>query len=204
VFALLSCEEVLPPRDDPENVLEVSMSIESALFKFVETNRILGSGGIFPSDSFAIDNVGILFAISNHHDEVLQGLPYLKGELEIQVRNDPTRRGTLMFEGGVVFPPSVIQEGMLTIVPGDTAFVQLSWNHYFRPGVPAWERDWFDGSMTYRHEIDRNGNRWDVFRSSPIVFEVRGKLQAFENLQAESLKRTEFTGIYDVYRIWVP
>ena len=204
-LSVSSCEELLPPRDDPQDLLTATVTAQSGLFAFVDTSTAQHlRWGQWSPDVFFIESIGFVLAITNHYDEVLQGPPYLKGKMEVQV--SPTRRGTFEFEGGVYWPPTLIQGDMLTLEPGDTLYLQVAWDHFLRPGIPIWEKDWSGGAMTFLGTEFLPGFpfRLGKFRSPPVRLEITGSIQVFEKLPPVEVGKAELTAIYDVYLIWWP
>lgn len=87
-FTLLCCDEDLPPRGDPDNL--VSCSIEAYY-----------AGA--PNDETVLNNVYRFYVtLRNNYDETLQGYGLFTGSLDIIWEKDPSCRKTVRFDKSMI------------------------------------------------------------------------------------------------------
>jgi hypothetical protein len=189
IIALIGCEEILPPRVEPEKVLESSLDVGSGSYSFT---------GPWPQDSRGDDyeddgNLGITFQLKNLYDEVLQDSVYIKGSFVIQVDLlGDNRTAMVEFNEGGVFP--VPQLGLITMEPGDSVRISASWDHHLDNGDPIWFDEWYEGKMQFIG-VDWSKRQY-VFRSGSIPFTVTGSVQIFENVPAQVVGPVSFLSVY--------
>jgi len=89
--------------------------------------------------------VRLRFGVINIFDETLQGTPdVINGSIDIWIANDTNQAGKtyLLTKESEVPPigtPPLIENASLTIDPGDTFFVEISWPHEVNGTIKVWE-----------------------------------------------------------------
>ncbi len=114
---LVRCEETLPPRLAPQNVLEVAG---------VNYMQGIDKGGL-PYMAFVI-------TIRNNYDEVFQEKVNITGTMTIWMRGRPDLLATMEIRNGNIAAPSNFIGNTLTLEPGGKCFLQLYWYLYFNDG----------------------------------------------------------------------
>lgn len=173
-----SCEELLPPRDQPKDFLISSFGIKSAIL-------VIDAGPPFRR----YDNLNMLFTVANRYDDVLQDSAYGKATADIWLKNDPSIRVHL--EQQRIYDH--VTGGILTIRPNDSVVVQLGWDsRHPTPGY-VWTR--------YRSTIhvDRQGRTY--YQTEPIGMVAKGSIQLWKSLPAQSFEPIEFFVVYFIYPV---
>ncbi len=108
---LSSCDEPLPPRDDPTVVFQGKIEPEFALLS--STNALL-----------------VILKVKNVFDESLQGIALLTGNVEIAWAPFPDiRKIATLGPGNLIHARKYdVRTGLLTIDPGDSIVFLYSWN----------------------------------------------------------------------------
>jgi hypothetical protein len=163
IFA--SCQESLPPYNDPADVLKGSVR---GRYVFSAT-----------ANAVRFD-----FTVVNTFDETFQDRGILRGEIVLTLRRKPTVHKALslgpsnLTEGNFVFSTQV-----LTMDPGDTIRLTATWDY-----TDDSYRDLRDSEFVY---IQDPGC---PFRNISLeeVFDVRGSLMVFDKVEEVSAVPVEF------------
>ena len=137
---MISCEESLPSRNEiPVDLFSTYLSTADGRTSFTITRDPAAFNFPHPAP------VRIRFALINIFDETLQGSSEnITGSVDIWIANDINLAGnTYVLTKDNEFPttgtPSLIQNSFLTIDPGDTFFVEISWPHEVEGTDKVWE-----------------------------------------------------------------
>jgi hypothetical protein len=155
-FTLFCCDEQLPPRDDPQNLLQCTL-------------QIAYDGAPNPRSGYPQRNSVLIFITlkSNYYDETIQGHGDFTGKLEIAWADSPQYRKT------VTLNPSLLTENrrykfdsqtnIVTMDPGDQVSFYYEWN---------WNLD--GGGYLTEHfpmKVDEHCIRWEYDkRGRPIYY----------------------------------
>lgn len=184
-FALSSCDESLPPRTTPSQLLKAQLGRTDstvAIYWYPEsdTRQIIGSAG------------SILIFVTNEHDEVLQGDFDREGWVDIWLDMLGTS-GTNRLDVTSFFPndPMQVNNGVLTLHPGETLTLQAQWNHQTVGGKPFW----LMGSRTL--VVPPLGDSY--YETQPMTFVGRGNVQVFKQTAPLQTPEFRFTLVYREY-----
>jgi len=137
--------------------------------------------------------LAIVFTIKNIYDDVLQDSLYIRGSFTVGVASAGDNRGvTMEFTNGSVYPPT--QNGLLTVEPGDSVFVTVTWDHYIREGEPIWFEEWFDKRMHYAG-VDPI-ERCNSYSTELMPFVGSGSIQVFKHVQLQEVGPVTFALVY--------
>jgi hypothetical protein len=166
-LCILGCEELLPPRNHPENVdpndfLEVSFS------------AVEGTVAYQPNDTVTQSLAGTFFlTVKNLHDEVLSSQEEIRVDIDMWMVNRPGRRvGVHGDRDNLVNPYNfqghafMLDGDILTIHPDSSAEFLVQWDH-------TRERFWDFGNLVWIPQ--------GLFvRSDPIEFEAEATVRLFK------------------------
>jgi len=136
----VSCEESLPTRDEtPVDIFSSFLTTVDGRTSFRVTRDPASINEPHPPP------VRIRFGVINIFDETLQGTPdIINGSIDIWIANDTNQAGKtyLLTKDSEIPPigtPPLIENASLTIDPGDTFFVEISWPHEVNGTTKVWE-----------------------------------------------------------------
>ena len=139
ILTVLSCDESFAPREEvPIEAFEILFSTVSDCTSYTATRdpaMILGRHP--PAIKFTLRFVNIF-------DETFQGsASSINGTFDIWLEEDPTVGKTFLITKESEFPPmdspSHINNGSLTLDPGDTFYVEIHWDHEVEDSVKLWD-----------------------------------------------------------------
>lgn len=166
VLILTSCEESLPSR------IEIPIELFSTLLTTVDGRKSFQATRDPARITFPHPPpVRLQFLVINTFDETFQGASVLiNGSLDLWIAGDENQAGkTFELTAESEFPPigtpGLIKDNILTIDPGDTFFVEISWPH----------------------EVDGTTKIWDYYNLRPgsrrlVNINVLTKIQLFAEL----------------------
>lgn len=115
VSLLLGCNESLPPYQSPVDLLSIR-KIDVHVDGFTRSNLVIDIKGV------------------NNYDDTLQDTARVNGTLDVWFPSHDNWRITLPVTNDNLKPPTELIGRLLTIDPGDTFHLQLSWNLYSETG----------------------------------------------------------------------
>jgi hypothetical protein len=141
VWTIAGCDESLPPRLADPNAIVVDVKIFSG--------RITVQGGV------PTGNAGVIEAsVKNIYTEVLQDTPAVDIRCRIWLAEYPGSVGVAAIDVSSLTKPSLLQGGMLTILPGTSAMFDKHWGYTSAGGAPFWDflplKDTADNQGPYR------------------------------------------------------
>lgn len=163
LFAGAGCDESLPPRDDPQNVLAVSLSGEPGTVALQEDLSMFSQ---IPG--------GFTVGLTNLHDEVLQAREDISIDITFSVQGSAHIGGTAHGDRNQLLNFMMMQGDLLTIEPESTATFFIQWDH-------GDGRLWESSGLTF-HRIE--GNPIDItwFKSGLLEVVASGTARFFENI----------------------
>jgi len=176
----LSCDEALPPRDEPQRYLQASYSVVEGVVE-IRDSIAVGFGG------------RLVVSVKNIYAEVLQGDEYARADFDVWLRDMPEQRGKAIATKRDLTDPSLVYLGQLTLRPNVTATFLKQWEHKTISGRYFWE-------FVNLHfvSVPFTNGYWE---SDSVRLVARGKVQLFKTRAQEVLPLIQFTL---VYRLWVP
>jgi hypothetical protein len=181
ILALLSlcvwsCDESLPPRDQPQDFLTLSFGIKSALLVIDPAP---------PRRRY--DSLTILFTVANRYNDVLVDSAWGKATADIWLKDDPSI--SVHLEQQRIYDH--VSNGFLIIRPNDSVVVQLPWNSRHPTPGQIWTR--------YRSttHVDGQGRRY--YQTEPIHLVAKGSIQLWKHVPMQSFEPIEFFVVYLVY-----
>ncbi len=176
----VSCDESLPPRNEPT--------------KFLEASYFVTSGAVEVRDSTPTGLVGaISVSVKNVYDEVLQSEEFAQAELDVWMLDAPGRRGKVVATSRNLTDQSLVSGRQLTLRPNVTALFLKQWEHATVEGKHFWE---FVNSHFVA--VPNSNGYWE---SAPVRLVASGRVQLFKDRAPELLPQIQFTLIY---RVWLP
>ena len=178
-FVLLAsgCDESLPPRSDPTNILQASIDMP---LEYVELK-----------DGMLIPYSGRLSAsIKNTYTEVLQQKADIKVSISIWMATAPENHATVVLtHTSLANPP--LYGGQLTLLPHDSAHFVTVWNQYADSGEPFWRL------VPLSWKVGPGGEAYQ--QSEPVEFVAQASIQVFENVQPRVTPAIHFFVTYRLF-----
>jgi hypothetical protein len=178
-FTFFCCDEELPPRNNPQNLLQCTM-------------QVVYNGAPNPKRGFPLKNaILILITLkSNYYDETIQGHGDFTGKLEIIWPSSPQRRKTVTLDKSLLTDNRRYkydaETNIVTMDPGDEASFYYEWD---------WKLDGGDTLTNFfpmnvdddcvRYEYDKRGHPiyyWYPRRVSEQSIIVKGQIRLFKEL----------------------
>lgn len=169
-FLFSSCDEELPPYQPPQNALRAVFGVLDEV-----TNRFVSCNA--NNRAWNLDPIVFKISVINIFDETLQGpADRVSGKLEIWRAEDPDFEKAIAFTG--VFDSRHVRGNILTLDPGDTLEV----------------------GMTWRHDNDASQRIWRLAASRPFnaTIHARGQIKVFEDAPVLFLPEIKLQVVYDV------
>jgi hypothetical protein len=174
------CEETLPPRDDPQGVLQVSFE---------------GAGGTVIMDSLSVLSTflgGYFVRVTNLHDEVLQAEEEISIDVGFVVEGSSSAGDTIHGDRASIIDPTMIEMGdLLTIEPSETANFFLAVDH-------VQERLWEARGLTF-HRVPATPSDETWFESQPITLLGEGWAHFFRGVAPVALSEMPLDITYRIY-----
>ena len=122
------CDESLPPRDTPTNVVRTAVSMASGEYSFLlaEPHDVIVS----------YDEARISATLENIYTEVLQDSVSIHGSIDIWDIDHPNNRASLDLKKTYVSPAPTNPGDLLTLLPGAHASLGMAWNHMTTDALP--------------------------------------------------------------------
>jgi hypothetical protein len=178
LLSVVSCDESLPPRSEPQQFLQASYSVASGTV-VVRNSAIVGLGG-----TFAI-------ALKNIYSEVLQDAEFARVDLDVWLRDMPDVGCKVTATKNDLTDPFLIVGGQLTLRPNVSATFLKQWDHKTTAGRPFWE------FVPSRPRINQRGEEY--LESDTLHFVTSGKAQLFKGKAPEVLRQTQFSLVYWIF-----
>ncbi|MCI0699356.1 hypothetical protein L0337_46055 [candidate division KSB1 bacterium] len=169
-FLFSSCDEELPPYQPPQNALRAAFGVLDGV-----TNRFVSCN--VNTRVWNLDPIVFEIGVINTFDETLQGpADRVSGKLEIWRAEDSVFGKLIAFTG--VFDSRHVQGNTLTLNPGDTLEVGVTW----------------------RHDNDANQRIWRQAAARPFnaTIHARGQIKVFEDAPVLLLPEIKLQVVYDV------
>ena len=171
-----SCDESLPPRDDPPNFLQPTFSPLSGRVVFPE------------GDTVAVGLVGnFLISIKNTYVEVLQGQEDIQVDIDMWLVNQPDKRGHIHGNRNNVLNYELLDSASLTLPPDSSVRILIGGDHRTLDGT----RFWNYGNMRLHSEPQQ-----DYFLSDSMLFEATAKVRLFKYVDSLPTLRARFMLAY--------
>jgi hypothetical protein len=181
---VFGCDESLPPREEPENVIDAKLQIDSR----IHVVR-LDSLGVVAD----LTQASASYRVTSNHDEVLSDSADVFCEVEIWVHEFPSYTVTLT--GGALNLVGRVQvfSGILYLEPGgQPAHVQMHWNHWGN-GQGVWTLPFV--SLTERTNL--NGEKY--LESQRIWFRAKASGRLWKNMPEEDAPEIHFWHVYRIF-----
>ena len=177
-FATLSCEEALPPRNEPRTFLVSTIE--------------LNPGPVVLQDSSETAREGsFILALRNIFDEVLQDSARVKATIEIWLKDDPSQRRVLVLDENDL-SNVVVRFGIATLGVDSAARFARAWNHRTDNGTLFWRFS--------RHLYLRYSHAGTPYcETDPMQFLATASIQLFKNVQPVKTRTFEFSLTYWVF-----
>jgi hypothetical protein len=181
VIMLVSCDESLPPREQPATVLLPSIEILNPPIIAIRDSLPIGTTGAF------------LVKVLNVYDEVLQDTSRVRLELEIWLKDQPEHRAVVTATEEDLVNYRILTGRILTLGVDTAAIIQRQWDHRASDGVPFWRYVPTHPASTPSGE--------PFCESDTVTFGVKATVQIFNIVQPQVLPEWEFRIVYRVFGV---
>jgi hypothetical protein len=179
VLSGTGCEESLPPRVDPVEVLHPDVQIVGNTIAIErDTNR---TGGDFR------------LSVKNQHDEVLSDEALIRGTVTLNVHLQPDSVRVLHLGPRDLILQSMLVGSVLTIGVNQRAELLAVWDQRTQSGTPFWT------FPSYHVAYDSKGRVF--YQSDTVYMSVTTSMQVFEKVQALEITQRQFPVVYELYNM---
>jgi hypothetical protein len=185
VLACAGCEESLPPRVDPVEVLRPDVQIIGNTISL----RRFGSGTNLTGGDFRLST-------TNLHDEVLSGEALIRGTVALYLKQKPDSVRILDLGPDNLVRPSMLVGSVLTIGVNERVELLAVWNQRTDGGTPFWM------FPLYHEAYDSKGRVF--YQSDTVYMSVTTSMQVFEKVQALKIIQREIPVVYELYDMALP
>jgi hypothetical protein len=180
VFLSLSCEESLPPQQEPPVALRANLQVLAfGPYVSIRNGAPTGTSGAFE------------VTVTNIYDDVLQDSATVEVTLEVWLKDRPEIRTVVQADVGNLTTDSLVLGNIMTLEPNSTAIVLKQWNHRTQESIPFW--DYVPTYLTY----STGGIPFCL--SDPVHFVVRGSVRLFKYAPPLTLPDQEFSLVYQIF-----
>lgn len=179
---LVGCDESLPPRDDPTNLLHAVLSIQGGEYVF----RYTPPGGITPAT--------VAIQIYNDYNEVFEDTLYLRGRVEIWDTRRQNVQGYVDVKNFAVVPSNAVNNGILTLEAGARLTFKQQWYHMVNQqggSVPIWVGVDTTAYRDYFGEV--------YYLSDSLYLGAKASIQIFRHAAVVQTNVVYFTNVYKIY-----
>ena len=174
----MSCDESLPPRNDPPLVLAYSLAVHDGI---VPVRNGLPGGLVGGFESFA----------RNVYTEVLSDTQRIQFKIDITMRDQPENQATVFVERENLTNAFLLSGQILTLGLDTACHVYAYWDQRTNDGKPFWSFVKLTPGVTLSGE--------PFLASDPIVVVVSASVQVFKKVQPYHFPPREYTFIYWVF-----
>jgi hypothetical protein len=182
IFCLLlsgfSCEESLPPHEEPRDFLESTYTVTESVVE-IRDSMVQNAAGTF------------VISVKNVYVEVLQDEEFARGEVDVWLRDQPQQHGRILATRRDLTNQTLVYGGILTLRPNETATFLKQWQHRTTEGRWFWE------FVRLTEKRTSHGGRY--MESDSVRFIAKGKAQLFKTRAPESLPSIQFTLVYRIF-----
>lgn len=176
-FALLSCDEVFPPYEEPQHVLQadVNLTAPDTVDLYLDAMTTI---------YYLITPMVLSVTVRNTHNDLLEGDALVQGRVVIQSFGEIPRTAVVPLSLGNLRTPPVFQ-GRIALGPDRKAeFSQL------------WVPQTTDEKMVFEGWTPQPAGERVVY--GPISFKARAEVQLFERVQPVRSAEYDFARVFRV------
>jgi hypothetical protein len=171
------CDESLPPRSDPVNILQPSLIPPHEIIEMKDGVPIREAGAIIVS-------------LKNIYTEVLQKEADVEVLVNVWMATSSEVHRTIRLTALHMGHPAM-QGNLLTLLPQDSARFVALWDQRTDEGVPFWQ---------YVHVTTKTGINDQTYQDSdPIEFVVQVSIRLFKNVQPRVSPPIHYTSTYRLF-----
>ena len=174
------CEESLPPRVEPPEVLHPEVRMAGSTISLIGYDQdTLFTGG------------NVRLSVTNVHDEVLSEDALIRATATLYLKMKPDSVRTLRLGlDDLVAPPGFFGP-VLTLGVQERVELLGVWDQRTDNGTPFWTFPW------YHEAFDSKGRTY--YQSDTVAMVVSTSMQVFERVQPVEIARREMPVVYEIY-----
>jgi hypothetical protein len=179
---LIGCDESLPPREDPTNLLHAVLFIQGGEYVF----RYSFAAAATPAT--------VAIQIYNDYNEVLEDSLYLRGTVVIWDTRRPNIRSYVDLRYATIIPDNALIGGILTLEAGARLTFKQQWFHMVNQqggSFPIWVGVDTTAHRDYYGEI--------YYLSDSLYLGATASIQIFRHAAMVPTNVVYFTNIYRIY-----
>ena len=176
----LTCDESLPPRGDPQSILQASLSVVEGVV-MVQPDGNPSNAGVFT------------LTVRNMYNEVLQADALLEGQIEVWLKDDPARRTVVQLNRSDLANSQIASLNVTTLRPDSPAVFVKQWSHMTMDGRPMW------AGARLHPRVTNHGVKY--CESEPVSFVAGGTMRLFKNVAGVKTDQIRFALIYQIFGI---
>ena len=177
VLIASGCDESLPPRTDPVNILQPSLTAPYDVIEMQDGIPIRSAGSFTPS-------------LKNVYSEVLQKEADIQVTINVWLEKNPEAHRTIRLTAASLAYP-VLSGGLITLLPRDSARFVGWWDQRTDDGMPFWS------FVPLTTKVGSNGEPYQD--SDPIEFVAQVSIQIFKNVQPRTSPPIHYTSTYRLF-----
>jgi hypothetical protein len=182
---MTGCDESLPPRVEPEDVLVASVDNLAGTVTFqIGATEPDGSNGAF------------FLQLRNIYDEVLQDSALVRGEIDVRLRDHPEYHTVVIADNRHLLNSWIIRARIATLGPDSTANFLRQWDHRTAGGAPFWQFASFTVGYTPMGE--------KYYLSDSVYCVASARVQIFKPAHPEGTPEKTFALRYRIFVVDTP
>lgn len=181
----LSCDESLPPPEDPFAVLKA------------EVNMLSLQGIVNVRDGVPLGGAGVIsLAMTNVHDEVLDDSAAIEIDLDVWLKSNPAVRAHLRFDEAYLTTSGALAGGILTMRPNSPVAFYYPWSHRASDGTTFWDH------LRLTQRYTREGVPF--CESDTVTLSAIGEVRLFPRIAPAPFPERDFKIVYRIYNVLCP
>lgn len=178
------CEESLPPREEPPEVVRVRLFAADTRLVVVDSMTVYMGGYI------------VRLALDNLYNDVLDAQALVRGNVRVWLRDHPDQGKNFVWDERDLLTPWVVHGATATLGIDSAAVLSTFWDFRTDAGEPFWNYTRFSHLYT-------PGGR-SYYLSDSVHFSAEGSMQLFRNVYSRQALPITFAVVFHIWRESAP
>jgi hypothetical protein len=177
---MFSCDESMPPREDPQGFLQATLSAEGGIVAVASDSSIVRGGWL-------------IVHVKNTYNEVLQADAQIQVDVDLWRLDAPDERTSVRMSEQDVAGRWLVRNGLTTLPPDSIALIVKDMNHNTSSGIPFWSLVRLNPRPT------KDGTVY--CESGAVPFGAKASVKLFKSVAPIETNEVHFVVVYQVLGI---